>query len=300
MKLCYWNGVDRISNFGDVLNPYIYNSLLPATFDDDVKSIFIGIGTLLEVGMGEKLNIPIEFLERGEPKSNNIIVFGGGAGYSKPPAMDARWKIYSVRGPLSANLLKLDAKYAVVDPAILVRRIYKNEGGKVYKYSLMPHHSSASPMLRKICNQAGINYIDPLDAIDVILKEISSTELLLTEALHGSIVADALRTPWVPIQTRSSIFSFKWEDWCASVGLKYQPVLTSDILNMIWESPSEISLLSGIKNKIKYSLAERNIRNIALDSEPFLSKDSVIEDLTQELEMRLKIFKVDVSNGVFL
>lgn len=299
MKLCYWKKANDIANFGDVLNPYIFERLLPDTFDDDAISIFVGIGTLLEKGMGEALNIPPEYLDHHEPLSKWIVVFGSGAGYYDPPVIDSRWRIYCVRGPLTAELLGLDAQLAVADPAILIRRLYTSSKNKIYKYSLMPHHSNASPILKAICDEADIHYIDPLASVDSILADISSSETLLTEALHGSIVADALRTPWVPIQTDSTIFSFKWHDWCKSIGKEYKPTITSDVLNRIWGKESSPSFSGRLKHKIKFKLAERNLRSIAHSAYPVLSDNSVIENLTQELEKRLESFRRDFMQGDF-
>lgn len=53
MKLCYWGG----NNFGDKLNPYIFEKLLPNFFDGDDKLAFVGIGSILnfdEVKKNEK------------------------------------------------------------------------------------------------------------------------------------------------------------------------------------------------------------------------------------------------------
>ncbi len=45
MKLIYYKG--KITNFGDELNPYIFNQLLPNMFDgkDDIR--FYGIGSMI-------------------------------------------------------------------------------------------------------------------------------------------------------------------------------------------------------------------------------------------------------------
>jgi succinoglycan biosynthesis protein ExoV len=249
--------------------------------------------------MGEALNIPPEYLDNHEPRSKWIVVFGSGAGYYDPPVIDSRWRIYCVRGPLTAELMGLDARTAVADPAILIRRLYTPRQRKIYKYSLMPHHSNAGAILRTICEDADIHYIDPLDPIDSILDSISSSETLLTEALHGSIVADALRTPWVPIQTDTTIFAFKWQDWCKSIAKEYKPLVTSEILNRIWSPQSKPSLSARIKQNIKFKLAERNLRGITKTASPVLSDDSVIESLTNELERRLDAFKRDFASRVF-
>jgi succinoglycan biosynthesis protein ExoV len=47
--------------------------------------------------------------------------------------------------------------------------------------------------------------------------------------MHGAIIADALRIPWVPISAFNSrhekdTHSFKWADWCGSVDVEFEPL----------------------------------------------------------------------------
>lgn len=81
MKLYYMCGKSNAMNFGDELNPWIWNRLIPEVFDDNEDAIFIGIGTLLEQGIGDNLDIPSSNLINGEPTARHIIIFGTGAGY---------------------------------------------------------------------------------------------------------------------------------------------------------------------------------------------------------------------------
>lgn len=46
MKLAYFK--DPEGNFGDDLNPWLWDQLLPGTIDDDPASFLIGVGTILE------------------------------------------------------------------------------------------------------------------------------------------------------------------------------------------------------------------------------------------------------------
>ncbi|MEP7113232.1 MAG: polysaccharide pyruvyl transferase, partial [Ilumatobacteraceae bacterium] len=86
MKLYYY----QHANFGDALNLWLWPKLISAdSFDDDASSIFVGIGTLINNRL---------------PSDAFKIVFGTGVGYGEPvPTVDQNWKIYCVRGPLSAR-----------------------------------------------------------------------------------------------------------------------------------------------------------------------------------------------------
>ena len=50
MKLIYYQ---KNKNFGDALNPYIFNKLIPNFFDEDPSSIFLGIGSILQFNFSE-------------------------------------------------------------------------------------------------------------------------------------------------------------------------------------------------------------------------------------------------------
>src|SRR5580658_4868650 len=97
-------------NFGDELNRWLWPELLgdvSCDAHDDV--LFVGIGTILDQTL---------------PSARVTIVFGTGAGYTSVPRdiapYSARWRIYGVRGPLTARALKLDQRFVMTDPAILL------------------------------------------------------------------------------------------------------------------------------------------------------------------------------------
>nr|WP_228024678.1 polysaccharide pyruvyl transferase family protein [cf. Phormidesmis sp. LEGE 11477] len=87
----------------------------------------------------------------------------------------------------------------------------------------MPHFRHGSPHLfQAVCERAGIHYIDPTGEIEAVVADISQTKVLISEAMHGAIVADTLRVPWIPVRTSPRILPFKWRDWCASMHLPYR------------------------------------------------------------------------------
>jgi hypothetical protein len=214
VKLYYYRGRGPRPNFGDYLNVWMWPQLLPDFFDDDDRSLFLGIGSIL-----------YDFL----PRASQKVVFGAGyGGYTALPVIDERWRFYFVRGRWTAEKLGLDASLAIGDAAILVRSCAVPRPQKTHKVSFIPHWESARdgewPAISRV---AGVNYIDPCAEIEDVMEDIVASELVVTEAMHGAIFADALRVPWVPIRPLRASHRSKWLDWASALNLKLQFTSTS-------------------------------------------------------------------------
>ncbi len=82
----------------------------------------------------------------------------------------------------------------------------------------MPHFESAARgAWQRAADLAGVTLIDPRDPPLEILSQIARCRVLLSEALHGIIVADAMRVPWVAIRPLARIHRPKWRDWAETV-----------------------------------------------------------------------------------
>ncbi len=314
MKLFYYQAKSSIQNFGDDLNPWLWSRLLPELNECD-KSIFVGIGTLL--------NETTANLVSG---AENVVCFSSGAGYGRsfrfqqPP----NWKIYCVRGPLSAGRLNLPAKSAVTDGAALLKRHFSpvSEAERRYAFSYMPHfRHRLAPLFETVCQRAGIHYIDPTAEVEEVIADISQTKVLISEAMHGAIVADTLRVPWIPVRTSPRILPFKWRDWCASVQLPYRYQVISGAKSLsftdfkypirpyLQKQSSIVTLLDGFRmndfsNALGQSLpkesTERRLDKLSAQlvsitqETPFLSCDRTLETLVVRLEECLDKLKRDI------
>jgi succinoglycan biosynthesis protein ExoV len=206
MKLYYWK---THPNLGDQLNPWLWPKIFPGFFDDDASHLFLGIGTILWSGY---------------PKESFKHVFGAGYGIGDKPEIDDKWIFHCVRGPRTAQAFGLPISKAITDPAILVNALYSPPSCKAFTISLIPHWTHDKNYYRSICSRYGIHYISPLNAdVKEVIDEIAASELIIAEAMHGAIVADALRIPWVPVDIHG-VNELKWEDWCASLKLRYEPM----------------------------------------------------------------------------
>jgi len=199
---------ENVANFGDVLNKYLWTPYFAEFLDRDDGILMMGIGTLLG---------------HSKPHARQVIVCGSGSGYGGDFSQmkNEQWKIFFVRGPKTAALLDLPNDLAVTDPAILTPEVFP-AGPKTGKTIFVPHwETSQNPLWKSACEKAGIEYIDPLGDIAGIMSAISGAKLVIAEAMHAAIIADAYRVPWVSVATSSRINGFKWQDWASSLDMNH-------------------------------------------------------------------------------
>lgn len=212
MKLYFY---DTDTNFGDAMNGWLWERLLPDVFDEDARVRFSGIGTILNDSM---------------PAAERWIVFTSGVGYPPLPRGfgDRRWSVISVRGPLSAAALGLPAAAAVTDGALLLATLPEYAplpSGDRTGVVFAPHRGAARcAEWRTVAEKAGVEYLDPLAESREVIARLRRAKLVLADAMHAAIVADAMRVPWIPLATSTHTNSFKWLDWTLSMGVPYEPV----------------------------------------------------------------------------
>jgi succinoglycan biosynthesis protein ExoV len=142
--------------------------------------------------------------------------------------------------------------------------------------------------------------------VDRVLVEIQQTEILLAEAMHGAIVADALRVPWIPVRMYSQFMEFKWRDWTQSIQVPFKltnvaPIFTRELtlqraLVHAWKKGwaktglgkdkwHRLPLRTSSDREISNSL--RSLERLARDSNSCLSADKTIYEVETKLSARL-------------
>lgn len=216
MQVIYYRSPS--GNFGDDLNAVLWRELLPpAAFEAD-DAVLLGIGSIFRD----------DFLSREATEGKRVFVLGSGAGTGPLPARwpEPEWSILAVRGPLTAALIGKPSA-AITDAAALLSVAnglmpQMSGGGDVVFF---PHYNSVSASRwPDICERLGFVFVDAHWSPHVILRVLGGARLVVTEAMHGAIVADTLRVPWIPVVCSPEIATFKWRDWTASLGLPYQPI----------------------------------------------------------------------------
>ena len=279
MKLHFWNG----PNFGDQLNLYIFPELFPDLLSaaEDGR-LLCGIGSIIE--------------ENLIPDGQNIIIFGSGMRYPIYKGDRTGWDIRFLRGPLSANCLSRPNDY-IADAAYCLSLIddFKTltcASKKKYKTSLIPYFSYA-PLFpwQRVCNLVGVNYIDPTGHPKDIIKEVLSSEQIIAGAMHGAIVADVCRVPWIRLRmdqfpTENSLTTeFKWADWMLSLGLKTHPCVKLSSVDLQGTTKIFSKTLFALEAILK--LRDRS------GAVYQLTKDDVLSSVTRKLTSAISSLRED-------
>ena len=285
MKIYYHQAA--AGNFGDDLNLLMWPRFLPGMLDGTVTNssseqleavtehdqLLVGVGTLLDHRI---------------PRRGQKIVLGAGAGYGNLPSPDERWDVRFVRGPRTAQTLGLPREKAITDPAVLVRLLDWKVADVRHACALMLHHSNMqSPLWQEIAEDLQIKLIDSREDPAEVIPEIAASGLLITESLHGAIIADTFRVPWVPISSDYAVLKSKWHDWCDTVGLTYRPMR----IPMMWGTES------SVKRLVKFHLARRVVRRLMTASPALLSGDGIVEALTGRIVAEVEAVRSQVHAG---
>ncbi len=212
MQLISYHG--RMPNFGDDLNACLWPALAPELFDGDREDGFLGIGTV--IGM------PVSGLR-------TLHVFGSGIGNNRLDQWrDQAVRYWCVRGPISARLVGVSADLAMTDGAVLTPLVpgfpaaAAGGGGTV----IVPHWETLDhPGWPAVAAATGFELIDPRADPRVVVERIARADLVLTEAMHGAIIADTYGIPWIAFATSKNFGSTKWVDWTMSLGLEFDLTL---------------------------------------------------------------------------
>ena len=278
MKLTFFD--HRPRNFGDDLNAIMWDALLPDGFlDEDASELFVGIGSIIR--------------EHSDyPADATMHVMGAGfGGYGRAPKSLENWNFVWVRGPRTAAKLGLEPEKAICDAAMLMTYVPFDKPDRSDQVAFMPHFRAGDlGNWRKACDLAGITFLDPTLPSGEMLPKIASARCVISEAMHGCILADTLRTPWIPALPLNAEHVGKWQDWAESVELtlRPEPLKPSSAMHLythkkgrkpqgkarvVLGSPAKIPL-----DMILVRSAAARLAQIAETVEPTLSKDDVIAD----------------------
>jgi succinoglycan biosynthesis protein ExoV len=276
MILYQWRGAHR--NFGDELNGLLWPRLLPDFFDQNGDTLFLGIGSILD--------------NRHHSGTVKLVGGSGYGGYEAPAVLDDSWIVHWVRGRRTARSLGLPLDLGIGDPGSLVplagltpRR--QNPGD----IGFIPHFESMDRgAWHEVSARAGVTLIDPRDDPLAVLAAIGQCRMVISEAMHGIIVADTLRVPWIAIRPLANIHRPKWFDWAETLDLtvRFHDLPPSTVLERAHLTPlsrfhmgrtiltKQAAPLRGFAGERYIDRAARALRAVAV-TEPQLSGSTLLD-----------------------
>src|SRR5690606_1767678 len=135
--------------------------------------------------------------------------------YGEVPIIDDKYDIFCVRGPLTADLLRIPANKAITDGAMLIKNLPEFNYQSEHKYdcAFIPHKGSLDFYhYKSLCDQYNIHHISPEDTVENVVLQIKQSRKIICEAMHGAIIADTFRVPWHPVRFYNTVNEFKWLD----------------------------------------------------------------------------------------
>ncbi|WP_397363340.1 polysaccharide pyruvyl transferase family protein [Olleya sp. R77988] len=290
MKLIYYKS--EKGNFGDDLNLWLWPKIFGDTFFDNNDVAFFGIGSIL-----------IEnsyFLKEAETCKQKVVFGTGVRSINEKFNFDDSWDIRFLRGPYSSLKLTNTLDKYVADGAYFLALIpeYKDYLNipKQHEIGFIPYFKSIDKVnWQQICDQLGWKLILPTNGdVEQFMKDISSCKTIISEAMHGCILADVLRVPWKRLRFNAhlhegeKVSEFKWNDWLLSVGIKDNIYIEAPslrrrklykIFKTAFKKKNENYLLDKLKNhqSIDFNLSDNNVMSdliVSMKEEVFtLKKD---------------------------
>lgn len=215
MRLYYYHA--KGGNFGDELNAWLWPRLLGDLLGPDDGRTFVGIGSILDRRLDELPGFK--------------IIFGTGINsQAKLPQITDQYDIRFVRGPISAASLGGDHRW-IADSAVALGLLPWPSLCVSDTVGFMPHFITTAYLdWERVCSMLGLTYINPQWSPEKVMTAIRSCSRIITEAMHGAIVADVFRIPWLRVSINAwqkedfDYSALKWLDWGLAIGADVTPV----------------------------------------------------------------------------
>ena len=283
-------------NFGDELNAWLWPKLVPELLEQDDNCYLIGIGTIFSKRCD---HLPID---------SKKIVFSSGTGYSENTEVDENWDVIGVRGELTAKAYNLSDEKILCDGAYLLRKVSLPKIEPHNRTGFMPHYSSLDMVnWQEVCDKVGLEFISPYWPVDTVLSKMQGCKNIITEAMHGAIVADVLRVPWCAVSFGPKFLPSKWQDWGTALNIVPKIQAIPFVINqkiskgrvVEWKIKRILSKMSLGKKKWQSIPKFKNnindlihgLQNVKVQNSYQLSSDESISNVDSKLDQALEYLK---------
>lgn len=195
-------------NFGDDINPSFFHATVNSRVRLQTRRDrphFLGMGSILDRATAESTVL--------------------GSGCLVPPVKGSikPGQVFAVRGELSLEGLSSAEGVLLGDPMVILNLIFPLRAHRDGPVGLVPHVSEVSRFQRlKI---PGVKVIHPGNNPWRVIKDIASCSRILSQSLHGLIVADALEIPnaWLTPSSNMAGDGFKFHDYFSTLDADKEP-----------------------------------------------------------------------------
>ena len=209
INLRHWHFGGAEQNFGDALSPYIVKRLLGKQHTLEVN----GEGEVDLLAIGSWLHYARE----------GTHIWGTGLRTDPPQEHDATHdyktlNVHAVRGPLTRDFLMRRGIWCPAvygDPALILPELFQpgRDPKLAGRVGLVPHLSG----IEKYQHARDFHVISPLTTnVEDVIRQIVSCSAIVSQSLHGLIVADAYGIPNVWLRDLPSEGDLKFRDYFAS------------------------------------------------------------------------------------
>lgn len=207
-------------NFGDDINPEFFQRLCKTEVrfsPQRNRPNFLGMGSILHAAT----------------QFSTVL----GSGLIRPDARpESVGAVIAVRGALTRNTMGLADSTLLGDPMVLVNLLEPKVSARKARIALIPHISNLAAMRRTFGDRFDI--INPgLDPFKVV-RLIAGCSRVISQSLHGLIVADAMEVPnvWLAPSANMAGQDFKFMDYFSTIEgskcrISEDQILTGDLPN---------------------------------------------------------------------
>lgn len=169
--------------------------------------------------------------------------------------------------------MRLQNEYALIDAAYAIKFTpeYKKllNLPKRYKYTVITYFRSKDLIYYealKALRNVNILHSSDYGSIENALKVIAQSEYVISESLHGAIIADALRVPWARLNFYlqnpgdKETAEFKWADWARSLNLNAPPTLEIPLRFPQWISRRRNTILKPLRTMDYLNNFHKNLK----------------------------------------
>lgn len=276
-------------NVGDDFSEWLFSRTLGPALSEISGTLLFGVGSILDTKFDTAF---------GGADIHDRLVFGSGArsAVTLPDMSQGRWKVYCVRGPLTARALDLPADRAVADPAILAPRFHPAvaAGGPV---GIVPYFTASGAAWGQVAARLGWKVVSPHLGVEAFIAALTACSRVFCESMHGAIFADAYRIPWRPLsgtgaQAEGATHAFKWTDWTASMGIGFDSIRTPPV-----SAFAEGNAIGRLKQRAKAEWIARILEKAARGDRFLLSRDSVLAERQDRLQVLMEELRNDISRA---